>query len=312
MWRPTMWGLSSAIRSVPAKTAPRRSRHGWRIASKAIGDRRSIKPSPSDLPLYAAAGLRSLCIGEEAIIDLDAFTLVGGGAKGWRAILNKFTKSGVRAVWYDPPHDDELMAALRKVSDEWLAARGGAEMRFSVGWFDATYLDECPLMVVYAPAGAVWAFANVVPQDQHNELTLDLMRYTASAEKSTMDFLFLSLFQAAKSRGYASLNLGLSALAGIGMEEDDPRIEKALRLLYERPNAFYNFQGVHRFKDKFRPTWSPRYLVYRSVIDLPSVVLALTHATSGKNALRDALRGLVRREGVKEPSPATSPASGAE
>ena len=260
---------------------------------------------PDALPLYDAAGLHSLCIGEEAIIDLNAFTLAGGGAKGWRAIVNKFTKSGVCAVWHDPPHDDVLLAALRKVSDEWLAARGTAEMRFSVGWFDAVYLDDCALLVVYAPGGAVWAFANVVPEYQHNELTLDLMRHATAAEKSTMDFLFLSLFQAAKERGYTSLNLGLSALAGIGTDEDDPRIEKALRLLYEYPNSFYNFQGLHQYKDKFHPTWSPRYLVYRSVIDLPSVVLALTHATSGQHALRDAARGLLRRESADAATPAT-------
>ena len=44
---------------------------------------------------------------------------------------------------------------------------------------------------------------------------------------------------------------------------------------------FYNFQGLHKFKEKFQPRWSPRYLVYPGPASLPAVVLALNRASSG-------------------------------
>jgi phosphatidylglycerol lysyltransferase len=31
------------------------------------------------------------------------------------------------------------------------------------------------------------------------------------------------------------------------------------RLLFERGEEIYNFQGVRRYKDKYDPVWQPRY-----------------------------------------------------
>ncbi|RCJ28188.1 hypothetical protein A6S26_11655 [Nostoc sp. ATCC 43529] len=50
---------------------------------------------------------------------------------------------------------------------------------------------------------------------------------------------------------------------------------------YEHLNRFYNFQGLHAYKEKFRPHWEPRYLVYHSLAALPDVVVALIRADSG-------------------------------
>jgi phosphatidylglycerol lysyltransferase len=32
------------------------------------------------------------------------------------------------------------------------------------------------------------------------------------------------------------------------------------KLLFERGEDLYNFQGVRRYKDKYDPIWSPRYI----------------------------------------------------
>ena len=32
------------------------------------------------------------------------------------------------------------------------------------------------------------------------------------------------------------------------------------RLLFERGEDLYNFQGVRKFKDKYDPVWTPRYI----------------------------------------------------
>jgi len=39
-----------------------------------------------------------------------------------------------------------------------------------------------------------------------------------------------------------------------------PRWQRLGRLLFEYGDRFYNFRGLHNFKDKFEPVWEARYL----------------------------------------------------
>lgn len=100
-----------------------------------------------------------------------------------------------------------------------------------------------------------------------------------------MDFLFICMFERFKTLGYDSFNLGLSALSGVGETYTSPKLERALHYLYEHLNRFYNFKGLHTFKDKFHPHWEPRYLIYPGASALPEVVVALIRADSGDRLL---------------------------
>lgn len=240
---------------------------------------------PNDLELYKSLGFQVLQIGEEAIVDLKTFTLQGKAGKNLRTPLNRLTKQGYQVKFYQPPISDDLLHELKQVSDEWLQIMQGSEKHFSLGWFHAAYLQECELAVVYSAEGQITAFANIIPEYQLNEITIDLMRQRTKVEAGTMDFLFISMFQHFKDQGYDTFNLGLSALAGVGANQGSRRLEKGLHYLYEHLNRFYNFQGLHEYKEKFHPRWQPRYLVYPSWAALPDVVVALVRADSGDRLL---------------------------
>jgi phosphatidylglycerol lysyltransferase len=240
---------------------------------------------PDYLDVYKQAGFHDLCIGSEAIVNLSTFNLAGHEKKGIRSGINRMTKLGYRAEVLDPPHSPALLKELRRISDEWLTAMHGTEKHFSLGWFDEDYLNSGPVIVVYNPAGYIDAFANIIPEYQASEATIDLMRHRQQAEKGQMDFLFVSLFEWAKVQGYVTFNMGLSGLAGMGENPTDPTIERALHYIFEHVNQFYNFKGLHEFKAKYDPIWSPRYLVYPSAISLPAVAVALLRADSGTDIL---------------------------
>lgn len=110
-----------------------------------------------------------------------------------------------------------------------------------------------------------------------------------------MVFLFDALFRWAREQGYATFNLGLSSLSGVGEHADDPAVERALHYIYEHVNQFYNFKGLHDFKEKFHPKWSPRYLVYPGPTSLLAVTLAMIRADSGDDFVWDYFKGLVGR-----------------
>ncbi len=234
-----------------------------------------------DLEIYRSLGFKTLKIGEEAVVNLKTFTLEGKPGRNLRTAMNKLTKQGYRVEFYSPPISAALLQDLRAISNQWLAHVGGAEKKFSLGWFDDDYLQMCEIAVVHNQAGNPVAFANVVPEYQVPEATIDLMRHQEDIEKGTMDFLFISMFQHFKDLKYEGFNLGLAALAGVGETYESTRLEKGMRYLYEHLNQFYNFQGLRAYKDKFHPDWKPRYFVYPQLAALPNVTVALVRADSG-------------------------------
>ncbi len=240
---------------------------------------------PDDLDLYRELGFRVLQIGEEAIADLKTFTLQGKAGKDWRAALNRMKKLGHEVKFYQPPISEQLLRDLKAVSDDWLQMTHGSEKQFSLGWFHEEYLRDCEMVVVQNAAGEITAFANVIPEYQLNEITIDLMRRRAEVEQGTMDFLFTVMLQQFKERGYDTFNLGLVALSGVGEKPHSPRLERALHYLYKHLNQFYNFKGLYAFKEKFKPDWQPRYFVYPGRTALPEVIVALIRADSGDSLL---------------------------
>jgi phosphatidylglycerol lysyltransferase len=245
---------------------------------------------PDHLETYHRAGFHSLCIGHEGIVNLAEFTLAGRDNKGMRSAVNRLTKLGYFAEVIEPPLSPITLEDLRSISDEWLTMVHGTEKRFSLGWFDDSYIRNGKAIVVRNIQGNITAFANIVPEYKLNEVTIDLMRYLPGAEKGTMDFLFASLFDWAREKGYDTFNLGLSALSGIGDTPGDPLIERALNFIFTHINQFYNFKGLHAFKEKFHPKWESRYLIYPNPSILPQVTIAIIRADSGNDLLGGYLR----------------------
>lgn len=236
---------------------------------------------PDTLDAYRTAGLDAMKIGDEAIVDLASFSLEGHANKSIRSGYNRLMRLNYSTHVYKPPLDDALMAELVAISQAWLTQMHGSEKRFSLGWFNDEYIRNSTVFVVQNAQGRPTAFANLIPEYTRNETSIDLMRYRPEAEPGTMDFLFAELFTWARNQGFATFNLGLSSLAGVGEHSNDPLVEKGLHFVYEHVNQFYNFKGLHEFKEKFHPQWSPRYLVYPGAASLPAIAAALILIDSG-------------------------------
>jgi phosphatidylglycerol lysyltransferase len=238
---------------------------------------------PDHLEAYRTAGFDTICIGYEAIVALEGFTLDGSENKNARNSVNKLTRLGYRTEVHLPPLEDKLIRELRTISDAWLTMRHGGEMHFADGWFDDAYIRSGPVIVVHAPNGKPTAFANLVNEYQKNEITIDLMRHYPEVEHGTMEFLFAAMLAWAKEQGYETFSLGLSAIVGVGEKPEDPRVEQALHTIAGYVSRFYNFRGLHSFKEKFHPRWEPRYLVYPGPGSLPLVMTTLLRVHSGND-----------------------------
>jgi phosphatidylglycerol lysyltransferase len=244
------------------------------------------------LQSHREANLKTLRIAHEAIVDVQHFTLEGSENKSVRHSVNSAKRRGLVAKLHEPPLSNELLAQLRAVSDEWLAEMHGSEKGFSLGWFDEERLSHDPVMAIHDADGQIVAFANIVSCYNAPEVTLDLMRRVADSPNGAMELLFASLFEWAKEQGYEGFNIGPSPFALVGEHAEDPATEKAIHFIYEHMDHYYNFKGLHAFKEKFRPCWRPLFMTYEGTAGLPLVAAAIVRADSGESSWWGFLKGL--------------------
>jgi phosphatidylglycerol lysyltransferase len=230
---------------------------------------------------YADVGLTFVKLGEEARVDLTTFTTEGGHhASKYRQAIRRLEKDGWSFRVIEAALVPEVMAQLRAVSDDWLAAKSGAEKGFSLGFFDEAYLRRFPIGVIER-SGRIVAFANLWPGADGQELSVDLMRFHRDAPKGVMEGLFVHLMLWGRAHGYRQFALGMAPLSGF---QDSPVTSLWNRLgsfLYEHADAVYNFQGLRAYKDKFDPVWEPRYLAYPGGFRLARIVADVSALVAG-------------------------------
>jgi phosphatidylglycerol lysyltransferase len=152
-----------------------------------------------------------------------------------------------------------VLTAVEAVSAAWLGGYKVREKGFSLGAFDTHYLARQPLALVHQNERLV-AFANVLCTQQKLEASIDLMRQLPDAPGSTMDFMFTQLMLHFQAHGTQRFGLGMAPMSGMVQHELAPRWHRFGRLLFDHGESFYNFRGLRSFKEKFDPTWEPRYL----------------------------------------------------
>ncbi|UQS87010.1 bifunctional lysylphosphatidylglycerol flippase/synthetase MprF [Nicoliella spurrieriana] len=199
--------------------------------------------------------------GEEGMVELSKFTLVGKKHRGERALMHKFEREGYQFSIVNPPFDNAFMAELKAISDQWL--NGNSEKGFSLGYFDAYYLNQAPIAIMKDKDGKVVAFANIMPTGEHAITSIDLMRSSDDAPSGIMDGIFINLFQYSLDNKYQYFNLGMAPLSNVGRSRFSFIDEKIANLVYKYGQSFYSFQGLRSYKEKYVNVWVPRYIVYR-------------------------------------------------
>jgi phosphatidylglycerol lysyltransferase len=230
------------------------------------------------LPIYLDLGLSLLKLGEEARVPLADFSLAGNRRKSLRTTFNRVEREGL--TFEVCPSAAPLLPQLKRVSDAWLSAKNTREKRFSLGFFNEDYLARYPVAVIRR-GDEVLAFANVLPGAEHEELSVDLMRYTNAAPAGVMDQLFAGLMLWGKEQGYAYFNLGVAPLSGLENRQLAPLWHRIGGLLFRHGEHFYNFEGLRDYKEKFDPQWRPKYLASPGGFALPVILANVATLISG-------------------------------
>lgn len=234
----------------------------WRF--RELADSHAARPAfynldADDLPDIVELGFAIQKMGEGAVSPLDSFTIEGTKRGNLRRAWRRAGEDGATFEVVQPADIAPLMPDLRRISDAWLETHAGGEKSFSLGGFSDRYMQEFPLALVRWE-GKIIAFANIWPVANRAAFSIDLMRYVAEGPPRIMDFLFVELINWGRAQGYGAFDFGMAPLSGLDDRPLAPALSRVGRLIYDRGEEIYNFQGVRHYKSKYDPTWQPRFV----------------------------------------------------
>lgn len=234
----------------------------WRF--RELADAHAARPGfynldADDLPDIVELGFAIQKMGEGAVSPLDSFTIEGTKRGNLRRAWRRAGEDGATFEVVPPADIAPLMPELRRISDTWLANHAGGEKSFSLGGFGDRYMQEFPLAIVRWE-GRIIAFANIWTVASRSAFSIDLMRYVPEGPPRIMDYLFVELINWGRAEGYGAFDFGMAPLSGLDDRPLAPALSRVGRLIFDRGEEIYNFQGVRHYKSKYDPTWQPRFV----------------------------------------------------
>jgi phosphatidylglycerol lysyltransferase len=233
--------------------------------------------SEVDSHFFRKIGKKTLKIGQEAIVDLENFSLSGKDMKPMRNAINKVVTSGFDLKIFEPPIKEGVIQKLKQVSDEWLASNDRKEVVFASGIFNTDELKNQTICVVENSEERIVAFANIIPDYAKDEATYDMIRKSNEAPNGVIDFLLVKMFEHFKESGFRRVNMGLAPMAGL--EKTENIAERTIKLAYENIRQFGHYKGLREYKEKFYPNWENKYLAYNNDYNLLQIPKALNDVT---------------------------------
>lgn len=235
------------------------------------------------LPVYRASGMHEIYIGDEAVVDLQHFSLSGGKMKGLRQAANRIAKYGYTATFHDPSKLDPAVAT-KLTSLMAQSRRGETERGFSMmlGRIFDPRDDGLVLCAVWAPDGSPAAMCQFVRASGIGGYSLDLMRRDRGEHPNGLiDFALVSTIEYLKGRGCRGLSLNFAAMRSIlDGERGDGPAQRVERWALKRMSSFLQIETLWKFNAKYEPSWIPRYIVYDTAEHLVPAVLAILRAES--------------------------------
>jgi lysyl-tRNA synthetase class 2 len=246
---------------------------GWTIGVMAAGE--------AWLSTYAEAGLHSIYLGDEAIVDCPSFTLAGGHMKGLRQACSRLARHGYSVEFHDPARIDpaevtdvvELIAKLRRGQDE----RGFSMM---LGRLFDPRDDGLLLTIVKGPDGTPAAVCQFVPSPAVGGYSLDLMRRDPGEHPNGLiDYALCSTIAHLAAEGHRGLSLNFAAFRSVlDGERGEGTFTKVERWALRRLSGVLPIETLWSFNAKYQPSWLPRYLVYPAAESFVPVVAAILRA----------------------------------
>ena len=237
-------------------------------------------------------------VGASPYFDLQTWNPRGDSAKKIRAGVNQARRAGVEVEMIADRVDESLKKETAQLCLHWLGSRRSAT---TFGWLvalDPFLHSDHKKYFAARVNGKLVGFLGVSPIPARNGWYLEDVLREPDAPQGTATLLIVEALAKLRAEGAALATLGTSPLSTDGPDDvpTEPRVSRALDLASRRLGAFYNFEGLRRFKGKFVPSWwESEYALYQRGVTIPprvghAIVRALVPGGLTQILTRQALR----------------------
>ncbi len=249
---------------------------------------------PADVRNAAAnLGWDSVQVAQETVLPLASLSFSGRQFQDIRTALNSAAKAGITAEWVRYPAAPlSVQTQIRAVSEEWVSDRKMPEMGFTLGGLEELNDPEVRCLLAVDQQRRVHAVTSWLPVYRDGHIigwTLDFMRGRSTGFRPGIEFLIASAALSLKEEGFEFISLSGAPLAHAagngrlqaaepGPAEATGSLDRLLDRLGSVLEPVYGFRSLLAFKGKFRPAYSPLYMVYPDSASLPGIANALTRA----------------------------------
>jgi lysyl-tRNA synthetase class 2 len=243
--------------------------HGLKLAGVGASERLR--------PLLEEQGLQTMYLGDEAIVDLDSFSLEGRPIRKVRQSVSRLQKAGFTAELHKVDAlDPDTSAQVEHVLER--GREGAPERGFSMAMDSLSSGHEADTLVLLArdesdPARPIRGVLHFVPCYGRPAMSLSFMRRDPDTPNGLTEFMVVKAIELLRERGVTELSLNFAAFAK-WIHSPETRIERLLGKVVSVGNRYFQIESLYRFNAKFFPRWEPRYLVYESALGLPRASLA--------------------------------------
>jgi lysyl-tRNA synthetase, class II len=262
-------GPQSSLPSLLRELSTFAERRGLTIAAVGVSERQRLS--------FEQLGLRSLYIGDEAIVDTGEFSLEGRAIRKVRQSVSRLEKAGFTAELSKVSAlDSATLAELERVSEEW--RRGQPERGFSMA-LDGLPAEHGDTLAVLGRAsdGVVRAFLQLAPSYGRPAMSLSSMRRDGTTPNGMIEFLLVRAIELLRDRGVEEISLNFAAFAKIVHAPKGPG-QRAARRLILVADRFFQIESLYRFNAKFFPRWEPRYFMFDGFRNLAPAAIAAARA----------------------------------
>ncbi|NHN56691.1 bifunctional lysylphosphatidylglycerol synthetase/lysine--tRNA ligase LysX [Calidifontibacter sp. DB0510] len=227
---------------------------------------------------YVAAGLRAFALGDEAIIDVDDFSLRGRTMRPVRQAVTRISRAGytTRVRRHADLSSGEL-EQIEQLAQKWRGEEAERGFSMALNRLGDPADGRCVLITAHDQTGEIRGFLSFVPWGVRG-VSLDLMRRDRDAENGLNEYLVAKLIEHGPEFGIRRISLNFAVFRNVFQNADQVGagpITKITDACLSFASRFYQLETLYRANDKYRPEWVPRLLCYDPALTVPRAGIAM-------------------------------------
>ncbi len=217
------------------------------------------------LQAYQDAGFGFHKSGEEAVFNVQTWSMAGGRCAKVRSSFHTAVHKGLKVKEYRPwdKRDPAIEAQFTDITDQWLKGKHTARLQFAVG---SLMLERpCDKRYFYAvdAKGVIQGINVLNPYRSGKAWIVDIMRRREGCPHGVMELLFHDIMAKLKAEGAEQVSLGAAPFYRTTAHPHADLSERAEHYVYNHMNYMYGFKSLQQAKAKYNPKWQNIYIVCR-------------------------------------------------